>query len=263
MNKIKTIYLYIKRSIMTWKKYQMFLNIVATIIVAISVIGVLIISYNYLKIPNTKTQTIKIEYNISKANNNETNKTEIKKLDSILKSITLTSNKIQQKQLELIDDKSDENFFNKLYTAIVAIILAIAGFFGFKSISEIKSQAIDDAKKESSNIAKKESKKIAKKEAKEEFVRTFNTEYQAGVFAQANLAMNQLLRTEIQALDERIFALEQNGGNPDEDGPDGDVPDNNNPDGNNPIGDNTNDVHNDNPPNDINLVEPVNPFENE
>lgn len=255
---------------MTWKKYQLFLNIIATVIIAIAVIGVLIISYNYLKIPDTKTQTIKIEYHISNTKNEESNKTEIKKLDSILKAITKTSNKIQQKQLELIDDKSDENFFNKLYTAIVAIILAIAGFFGFKSISEIKSQAIEDAKKESTNIAKKEStkiaKKIAKKEAKEEFTRTFNPEYEASVFAQANQAMNELLRTEIQSLDERVFALEQNGDNPD-DNIDNDNPDENGPDGNNPLDENptleTPNNENNNLATDINLVEPENPFENE
>jgi hypothetical protein len=250
---------------MTWKKYQLFLNIVATVIVAIVVIGILIISFNYLIIPDTKTQTVKIEYHISKSKNEESNRTEIKKLDSILKSITETSNKIQQKQLELIDDKSDENFFNKLYTAIVAIILAIAGFFGFKSISEIKSQAIEDAKKESSNIAKKESKKIAKKiakkEAKEEFIRTFNPEYAANVFEQANLAMNELLRTEIQSLDERIYALEQNGDNPDDN-----IIENDDPDGNgsdeNPTLETLNNENN-NLVTDINIVEPENPFENE
>lgn len=242
---------------MTWKKYQLFLNIVGTVIVAIAVIGVLIISYNYLKIPDTKTQTIKIEYHISKSKDEESNKVELKKLDSILKSITQTSNKIQQKQLELIDNKSDENFFNKLYTAIVAIILAIAGFFGFKSISEIKSQAIDDAKKESTNIAKK----IAKKEAKEEFIRTFNPEYEANVFAQANLAMNELLRTEIKSLDERVYALEQNGDNPidnivDNDSPNGDGNDEN-------LTLETPNNERNNLATDINLVEPKNPFENE
>ncbi|MEM0576712.1 hypothetical protein [Flavobacterium polysaccharolyticum] len=242
---------------MTWKKYQLFLNIVATVIVAIVVIGVLIISYNYLKIPDTKTQTIKIEYHISKSKNEESNKAEIKKLDSILKSITQTSNKIQQKQLELIDEKSDENFFNKLYTAIVAIILAIAGFFGFKSISEIKSQAIDDAKKESTKIAKK----IAKKEAKEEFIRTFNPEYEANVFAQANLAMNELLRTEIQSLNERVYALEQNGDNPDDNIIDNDNPDGDGPDENQTL--ETLNNENNNLATDINLVEPENPFENE
>lgn len=194
------------------KNYHVFLNIVATIIIGLAVIGVLAISFNYLKIPATKVQTIKIEYNNSK--DVKKNLIAIKKLDSLLTEIKTTSNKIQQKQLELVENKSDDNFFNKLYTAIVAIILAIAGFFGFKSISEIKTQALDDAKIEATKIAKEESTKISKEEsrkiAKKEFRIMFNDEYEAKIFTKANQAMNAFLMSEINNLETRIFALEEN-----------------------------------------------------
>lgn len=193
------------------KNYQIFLNVIATLIIGITVIGVLILSFNYLKMPSPEIKTIKIEYAISPAESkaNQSNK----KIDALLKDLKITSNKIQQRQLELIEDKSDDNFFNKLYTAIVAIILAIAGFFGFKSISEIKSQAIEDAKKEATTVAKEESTKISKIEArkiaKNEFINMFNDDYEAKVFAQANQAMNNFLSQEIGNLETRIFALEE------------------------------------------------------
>lgn len=205
------------------KNYHVFLNVIATIVIGIAVIGVLTLSFNYLTIPAAKIQTIKIEYHNSQ--DLKKNELAIKKLDSLLTSIKVTSNKIQQKQLELVENKSDDNFFNKLYTAIVAIILAIAGFFGFKSISEIKTQALDDAKIEATKIAKEESTKISKKEsrkvAKDEFQIMFNDEYEAKVFAKANQAMNTFLATEIGVLETRIFALEeiirQNNQNPNTD----------------------------------------------
>jgi|GEM_PF-4864681 len=193
------------------KNYHIFLNVVATSIIAIAVIGVLTLSFNYLKIPSNKIQTIKIEYHNSQ--DIKKNELAIKKIDSLLNSIKITSNRIQQKQLELVENKSDDNFFNKLYTAIVAIILAIAGFFGFKSISEIKTQALEDAKIEATKIAKDESTKIAKDEsrkiAKKEFRIMFDNEYEAKVFAKANQAMNIFLANEIGVLENRIFALEE------------------------------------------------------
>lgn len=181
------------------RNYLIFLNVVATIIVAIAVGGILIISFNYLSIPEENSQLIKIDY--QSVDSIKVN-SEIKKLDSLLVELKNTSNKINLEQQQLIKDKTDDNFFNKLYTAIVAIILAIAGFFGFKSISEIKSQALEDAKSEAS--------KIAKNTAKSEFKKIFSAEYEAHVFNISMEAMNRLLLEEIGELESRIAILEQN-----------------------------------------------------
>ena len=154
------------------KKYDLFLNITATIIIGIAVIGILIISFSYLSSNDIETKTIKIEYQ-QFAQDSTSNQIQNKialKLDSTIQELTKTSNRIQKRQLQLIEDKENDNFFNKLYTAIVAIILSIAGFFGFKSMSEIKSRAIEEAKQEASNAAEKE------------FERTFNDEYEAKIF---------------------------------------------------------------------------------
>ena len=181
------------------KKYDLFLNITATIIIGIAVIGILIISFSYLSSNDIETKTIKIEYQ-QFAQDSTSNQIQNKialKLDSTIQELTKTSNRIQKRQLQLIDDKENDNFFNKLYTAIVAIILSIAGFFGFKSMSEIKSRAIEEAKQEASNAAEKE------------FERTFNDEYEAKIFQKSNEVMNDFLRTEIASLEDRVNTLEE------------------------------------------------------
>lgn len=187
----------IKNDIM--KKYDLFLNLTATIIIGIAVIGILILSFNYLSGDNVETKTIKIEYQ-QFANDSTAHQIQNKialKLDSTIQNLTEVSERIQKRQLQLIEDKENDNFFNKLYTAIVAIILSIAGFFGFKSMSEIKSRAIEEAKQEAANAAEKE------------FERTFNDEYEAKIFEKSNEAMNEFLRTEIASLEDRINILEE------------------------------------------------------
>lgn len=246
---------------MTKKNYHIILDIIATTIIALAVILTIIVGYNYLKFPSPKIQTIKIEYHGIKTDSiNSLNKLEIVKIDSLLKEIKTTSNKIQQLQMEVVEKKSDDSFYNKFYTAIVAIILALAGFFGFKSISEVKTQAIEDAKKESTRVAKKVSPKVAR----EEFTRIFDIEYQAGVSALANEAMTNFLRVEIGALEDRIFLLEEiirNGGGGDQES----EAQHNNPE--NPITPDTEaeelQVEQAENLQDVNLVEPENPFDNE
>lgn len=181
------------------RKYDLFLNVTATIIIGIAVIGILFLSFSYLSGHDSDIKTIKIEYEQFKSDSTAQqiqNKIELK-LDSTLQQLTKTSNEIQNRQLKLIEDKENDNFFNKLYTAIVAIILSIAGFFGFKSMSEIKSRAIEEAKIEAATAAAIE------------FNKTFNDEYEASIFTKSNEAMNEFLRTEIASLEDRINTLEE------------------------------------------------------
>lgn len=201
------------------KGFNLFLNILAAIIIGIAVIGILVITIKFLNIDDPKTNTIKIEYHGVKTDSiNELNKIEIIKIDSLLNEIKETSNNIQKRQLNLIEDKENDNFFNKLYAAIVAIILAIAGFFGFKSTNDIRSRAIEEAKYESNNIAQESAKeakiesiKIAKEtaenSAKEEFNRIFDEEYKGKVFEEATKASSEVLRKDIGRLEKIIFKL--------------------------------------------------------
>ncbi|WP_405376577.1 hypothetical protein [Nonlabens sp. Asnod3-A02] len=197
------------------KGYNLLLNTFATIIIGVAVIGVLAITYKFLNVEQPKTDTIKIEYHGVKTDSiNEINKLEIKKIDSLLSEIKETSNNIQKRQLNLVEDKENDNFFNKLYAAIVAIILAIAGFFGFKSTNDIRSRSIEEAKYESTKIAevsakeaKADSIEIAKNSAKEEFNRIFDEEYKGEVFEQATKASSEVLRKEIGRLEKSIFKI--------------------------------------------------------
>lgn len=180
-------------------KFGEYLNYIAATIIGITVIGVLILSFVFLTKKDNKIETIKIEYHGIKTDSiNELNKLEIVKIDSLLQSIQKTSNNIQQKQLELVEQKESDLFFNKLYTAIIAIILAIAGFFGFKSVSEIKERAINDAKSEAKFVADKEFEKV------------FDDNYKSAVAQEAAKAVSDVLRTEIKSLEDRLYKLENN-----------------------------------------------------
>lgn len=186
------------------KGYNLLLNIIAAVVIGLSVIGLLLIAIKSLNIEEPKTNTILIEYHGIKTDSiNELNKLEIIKIDSLLKEIKETSNKIQIRQLDLIQEKEGDSFFNKLYAAIVAIILAIAGFFGFKSTNDIRSRAVEEAKIESSRIAKE----IAEQSAKEEFKTIFDEEYKGEIFEQATKASSEVLRKEVGELEKTIYKL--------------------------------------------------------
>jgi len=180
------------------EKFSNYLNYIAATIIAIVVIGVLIISFIFVGKEKPPVKTIKIEYHGVKTDSiNELNKIEIEQISTLLDSIKVTSNKIQQKQIELIEEKERDDFFNKLYTAFIAIILAIAGFFGFKSVSEIKQRAITDAKEQAKYIADKE------------FDNIFDKKYRATVSEESTEALSQILKTEVGNLEDRLAKLEK------------------------------------------------------
>lgn len=186
------------------KGYSLLLNTIAAVVIGLSVIGLILITIKSLNVEEQKTNTIQIEYHGIKTDSiNELNKLEIVKIDSLLNEVKQTSNKIQDRQLDLIKEKEDDNFFNKLYAAIVAIILAIAGFFGFKSTNDIRTRAVEEAKLESTKIAKE----TAEKSAKEEFKTIFDEEYKGEVFEQATKASSEVLRKEVGQLEKTIFKL--------------------------------------------------------
>jgi Rad52/22 family double-strand break repair protein len=184
------------------KGFSLFLDYIAAIILGTAVLATLFTGYNYLMIPAAKIQTIEIKYHGVKTDSvNSLNKIEIKKIDSLLNEIKAISNNIQQAQLDVVEKKSDDSFYNKFYTAVVAIILALAGFFGFKSMSEVKTQALSDAKEEAT--------KIAKEVAAMEFGKVFTDEFKTGVYDLSNKAMTDFLREQIGDLENRILLLEQ------------------------------------------------------
>ncbi|MEX0813274.1 MAG: hypothetical protein WD048_13730 [Chitinophagales bacterium] len=179
------------------QKFSSYLNFIAATIIGITVIGVLLISFKNLSKKPDEIKTIKIEYHEVKLDSvNHLSIIEIRKIDSLLHGIQKTSNEIQNRQLNLVKEKENDNFFNRLYTAIIAIILALAGFFGFKSVTEIQERAVKDAKEEANIIAQKQ------------FAKIFNDTYKASVFQECTSAVTELIRNEIGDLDSRVTNLE-------------------------------------------------------
>lgn len=188
------------------KGFNLYLNIIAATIIGLVIIGMLVLSFNFLSKEKQKIETIKIEYQGVKIDTlKEVSKIELSEIHSLLDSIKTTSNNIQIRQLKLIEEKESTNFFNKIYAAMIAIIFGIAGFFGFKSMNEIRSRAIEDAKAESTRI----SNEIAETTAKQEFNKIFDEEYKASVFKEAIKASTEILRSEVGNLEKSIGKIEK------------------------------------------------------
>lgn len=92
-------------------------------------------------------------------------KLDIEKFNSIIDL------KLNEFKNELKNSEKERNENMKYYSALVGFILAIVGFFGFKSIFDTRQAAIEravfDAKKEAKDVASYESKQIAGDKAKE------------------------------------------------------------------------------------------------
>jgi len=181
------------------EKLNLFLNYAAGIIIALAVIGTFALTYNFLSIEDEPIQVIKIEYHGVKTDSiNELNKLEIQEINHLLSKITEISNEINLNQKKQIDIKNNENFISKIYTALIAIILTIAGFFGFKSVNEIKHQAITEAKEKAEQTAEKEFKNL------------FDKKYRAEVQREATEAFSKVWKEEIEVLESRIIEIEKN-----------------------------------------------------
>ncbi|OYU93690.1 MAG: hypothetical protein CFE21_19550 [Bacteroidetes bacterium B1(2017)] len=174
------------------KKFNDLLNYFSAIILFIAVVGILLLSYTHLKKPEDPKKIL-IEYKIVQDTTNFKQIANLKQIDSLLLEVKGLANNIQSKQIETIKDTEEKDFFNKFYSIIVAVILVIAGFFGYKNISEIKQRAIEEAEESAKKIAEEKSVEVSNREfekiftqqykgevlnlATESFSTTFNEEY--------------------------------------------------------------------------------------
>lgn len=180
------------------EKFSTYLNYIAATILALVIFLALYIVFDQINSdkPSTKIVTIKIN-DLNNTPATEKDKLKVNELKKVLNEIQEVSSDIRKSQAEIIAEKN-ESFFDKIYTAIIAIVIAIAGFFGFKSVSDIKERAIKDAKDQAEDIAKSE------------FNNVFTTEYKAGITKEVTeILMSTIVKNQIEALEKRIFALEQ------------------------------------------------------
>ncbi len=147
---------------------------------AVGVLAVIIIVYQLLqKIPaKTKTEKgFKIEYNLQ-IDNELLKKIKSEETIEYLKLVEQNNKKIAEdfkqqineqydRTQKLIELKEDQNLYNTYGAGIIAIILAIGSFFGFKSINQMHKDSIDTAKIEAEKIAEKETKYIMSQKLEE------------------------------------------------------------------------------------------------
>jgi hypothetical protein len=201
------------------------LNIMAAVIIFIAVLGTMYLGFQHLQKPETPKR-IELMYTLSNDSISEKSVVKIGNIDSLMTELKSISNDIHTKQIEAIDKEQDKGIFDKFYSIIVAVVLAFAGFFGFKNITEIKSRAIEIAKESSKKIAKKIANSTSENQFKEFFTTRFKGEVMDLVTASVSNLIDQevtKLYVQITKLEARIEALEgyepnDNGGDDDDDG---------------------------------------------
>jgi flagellar biosynthesis chaperone FliJ len=209
------------------------LNFMAAIIIFIAVIAVIFLGCNHLRKDELPKKII-IEYVQSQDSLNNKQIVKLVEMDSLLLEVKEISNNIQDKQVQLISKEEEKSIFDKFYSIVVAVILVIAGFFGFKNITEIKQRAIEDALESSKKVAEE----VAIKSSKTQFEKIFTKEYEGQITNIATDSFTKMLDEEstklnrqISSLQNRIDKLENNPDNNQgtDDEQEGDVENNNEP----------------------------------
>ena len=95
----------------------------------------------------------------------------------------------------------------KIFASIISIIIAVVGFFGFKSISDIRDHSIKVAKFDADKIARDVAKNTAKDTLTKDYVSNmFNEAYTAAASVYEGQTKNIIDR--LSQLDKRILRLE-------------------------------------------------------
>jgi len=152
-------------------------NWVALGVVLFAVVGLICVVFNLL----TKTEennapkeiVIKYEITVDKVslkNAKDSTTLRVKSLDENNKKILSEINSsvdAQYKRMEsILSVQEDRSRLFSYGAGFLAILVAIATFFGFKSINEMKKSTIEAAEYEAKKVAEDEAKKVAKEEAK-------------------------------------------------------------------------------------------------
>lgn len=153
-------------------------NWVALCVVLVAVVGLIFVIFNLLSKTekNNAPTEILIKYEISvdkvslKNAKDSTTLRVVQSLDENNKKILSEINSsvdAQYKRMEsILSVQEDRSRLFSYGAGFLAILVAIATFFGFKSINEMKKSTIEAAEYEAKKIAEDEAKKVAKEEAK-------------------------------------------------------------------------------------------------
>lgn len=185
------------------KHLNITLNFMAAIIIFIAVFGALILGYQHLKKDESPRKII-IEYKQTQDTLKNKQIVKLDKIDSLLREVKKITNNIQDKQVQVISKEEEKNIFDKFYSIIVAVILVIAGFFGFKNITEIKQRAIEDAQDSSKKIAEE----TAINSSKTQFEKVFTKEYEGQILKITTDSFSKILDEESVKLNRQISELQ-------------------------------------------------------
>lgn len=194
-----------------------FTNIVSVLVVASCVIAILMLGYNLIP---KKAEINKNEVNLiySLKIDSTYAKDSIKKPLLNFKEITIKNNEkiykevnklitdFEERNKELLRQKQEQSNFVSLSSAILGILLAIAGFFGFKSIKEMKNDALETA----TETSEKTAEEVAKSEMREKY-KNINDEIRKSVLSEVkefinkkNIANIDDLKSELDSLKTQI-----------------------------------------------------------
>lgn len=200
-------------------------NLVALFVVFIAVVGLICVVFNLMikTEENNAPKEILIKYEISvdkaslKNAKDSTTLRIVKSLDENNKKILSEINSsvdAQYKRMESILSVQEDR--SKLFSyggGFLAILVAIATFFGFKSINEMKKSTIEAAEYEAKKIAEEKAKEVAQKVAeektKEELVSRLN-----GIKAELHTSLtsdfqDKLNERELNVSDELLSSIRQ------------------------------------------------------
>lgn len=139
---------------------------------------------------NLKSYTLNLNIETKDLNNiNKNNELIYKKIDSMLVNF-------QRNQKVILEEKKEREGFISFTSGILAIIIALSGFFGFKSINEMKNAAIESSREQ----AKIESRNISDSFVKE-FIKT-------DLDRITKNALTEVVSKYINPLEDRVGSLE-------------------------------------------------------
>ncbi|EMY3583314.1 hypothetical protein AAIP78_000560 [Flavobacterium psychrophilum] len=154
-------------------------NLASVIVVSISVIAIISAGVFFFYPKDETAINVKVNYTISidttnvkdsklilKANSEKLN--QLKENNKLVyKNINKLIEDFEKKHKDNIQSSKNQTDFTSYASAIFALIVSIAGFFGFKSINEMKLAAIEAAIEESNKVSENSMKNFMENELKE------------------------------------------------------------------------------------------------
>ncbi len=185
--------------------FRNFLNYVSALIIIAS-IGVLIFII-YVSISNSENLVkyqLDLKFEKSKVQDSTKYYITQQNLDSLkfyTKSIDRKIERIETIREDILKLRKEESYYGRIYTSIIALILALAGFFGFKTMTDIKSLSIERAEEAAKSASIESAEKTSKEILTEEFVTKSHEKALSNV--------RKLYEKDIDDINQRIFDLEQ------------------------------------------------------